>query len=55
MQQESEKKLAEKVEAAVMKRDQFWNQKMAAQEEVHGEVLRAKVSTEFLITSKCLT
>ncbi|BFZ01352.1 hypothetical protein BsWGS_04391 [Bradybaena similaris] len=42
MQQESEKKLAEQVEAAVLKRDQFWNQKMAAQEEAHGEVLRAK-------------
>ncbi|CAG5119304.1 unnamed protein product, partial [Candidula unifasciata] len=42
MQQESEKNLAEQVEAAVLKRDQFWSQKMAAQEEAHGEVLRAK-------------
>lgn len=45
LQQESEKNLTEKVEEAVLERDSLWNQKMAAQEAIHNEMLQSKVSS----------
>ena len=43
LQEESERTTKEKVAAALEERDTLWNQKMAAQEEAHNDLLQTLV------------